>query len=129
MQFFNFSHNNFDFTILQKIKEVYFLWIKISDNIPKKRQYTLGNKVENKILELLEMSYLSYFSKDNKMEKISRCIIILDLLKFNISLSWEAKLIPSKQYEEISILLAEVGKMMGGWKNSLNNPERKNHSL
>lgn len=129
MNFFNSSHNNFNFTILQKIKEVYFLWIKLSDNIPKKRQYTLGNKIENKILELLEKSYLAYFSQNNKIEKISECIIILDLLKFNISLSWEAKLISNKQYEEISMLLNETGKMIGGWKNSLNNPERKNHSL
>lgn len=125
----NFSHKNINFTILQKIKEVYFSWIKISNNIPKKRQYTLGNRIENKILELLEISYLAYFSKENKVEKISKCITVLDLLKFYISLSWEAKLIPSKQYEETSILLAEVGKMMGGWKNSLNNPERKNHSF
>ena len=129
MQFFNFSHNNLDFTILQKIKEAYFLWIKISDNIPKRRQYTLGNRIENKILELLEKSCLAYFSTENKVIKISECIIILDLLKFNTSLSWEAKIIAHKQYEEMSIKLNEIGKMLGGWKNSFNNPERKNHNL
>ena len=63
------------------------------------------------------------------MEKITECVLVLDTLKFLISVSWEAKLISHKQYGEIAIKLDELGKMFGGWKKSLENPEKKNRTL
>ena len=76
------------------------------------------------------MSYGAYFAeKDKKAERIAECIFILDILKYLISVSWEAKLISNKQFEEIGQKLEETGKMLGGWKKSLSNPEKKNRAL
>ena len=99
-------------------------------HIPKGARYTIGARIENKFLDLLEFAYIAYFTEKNKkLEKISECILILDTLKFIISVAWEGKLISNKQYEEIILKLGEIGKMFGGWKNSLNNPEKKNRTL
>jgi len=93
----------------------------------KNSRYTIGQRIENKFLDLLEMSYTAYFTeKDKKLEKISECIFILDKLKFLITIAWEAKLIASKQYEEIAHKLDEVGRMLGGWKNKVDSQEKKN---
>jgi len=117
-------------TILQKIKEAYLIWINIVPHIPKSARYTISARIENKFLDLLELSYTTYFSKkEDKKEKITECILILDTLKFIISIAWEAKLISHKQYEEIALKLNEIGKMFGGWRNSLNNPQKKNRRL
>lgn len=106
------------------------IWIVISPHIPKGARFTLGARIENKFLDLLERTYLTYFtSKEKKAEKISDCVLVLDTLKFLISVAWEAKLISSKQFEEIAGKLEEIGRMFGGWKNSLNNPEKKNRAL
>lgn len=106
------------------------LWLNIVNHIPKDRRYTIGARIENKFLDLLEQSYLAYFvAREKKSEKITDCILILDTLKFISSVTWEAKLISPKQYQEIAIKLAEVGRMFGGWKNSLNNPDKKNRAL
>lgn len=114
-------------SILQRIKEGYLIWINIVPHIPKNARYTIGARIENKFLDLLELSYTAYFSKkDNKIEKISECIFILDTLKFIISIAWEAKFISHKQYEELSLKLNEIGRMLGGWKNGL---EKKNRDL
>ena len=84
-------------------------------------------RIENKFLDLLEFSYIAYFiEKEKKAEKISDCILILDTLKFLVSVSWEGKFISNKQYEGVALKLNEVGKMFGGWKKNLNNPEKKN---
>jgi hypothetical protein len=73
----------------------------------------------------LELLYLAYFTeKEKKGQKIIKCILILDTLKFLIQLAWEAKLISHQQYEEIALKLDEVGKMLGGWKRSLENPKK-----
>lgn len=106
------------------------LWLSIVNHIPKNRRYTIGGRIENKFLDLLENAYLAYFiAREKKAEKISDCILILDTLKFIVSITWEAKLISPNQYEEIAIKLEEIGKMFGGWKNSLSNPLKKNRDL
>lgn len=89
-------------------------------HIPKTARFTIGARIENKFLDLLEIAYISYFSeKEKKAEKITECIFILDLLKFLISTAWEGKFISNRQYEEIATAMDEIGKMLWGWKKSL----------
>lgn len=117
-------------SILNKVKELYLSWINIAIHMQKSTRYTLGARIENKFLDLMEFAYLAYFSnKENKIEKITNCLILLDTLKFLIYTAWEGKIIAHTHYETISSKIEEVGKMFGGWKNSLNNPEKKNHAL
>jgi len=98
--------------------------------MPKGARYTIGERIENKLLNLLELPYIAYFTeKDKKTEKISECILITDSLKFLISVAWEGKLISDKHCEGMALKLDEIGRMFGGWKNSLANPEKKNRTL
>ena len=106
------------------------IWINIVPHIAKGARYTIGSRIENKFLDLLELSHTAYFSvKEQRTEKVSNCILILDTLKFLVLVAWEGKLISNNQYKEVSIKLEEIGKMFGGWKKSLSNPEKKNHNL
>lgn len=117
-------------SILNKIKEGYLVWMNIVPHIPKGGRYTIGARIENKFLDLLELSYRAYFTeREKKEEKILQCILILDTLKFFVQVAWEGKLISNKQYEDVAIKLEEIGKMLGGWKKSLTNPEKKNRAL
>ena len=115
---------------MNRIKEGYLIWIGIVPHIAKGARYTIGARIENKFLDLLELSYIAYFTeKDKKSEKLSECVLILDTLKFLVSVAWEGKLISNAHYEQVAIKLEEVGKMFGGWKKNLENPEKKNRSV
>ena len=104
--------------------------MNIVPHIPKGGRYTIGARIENRFLDLLEFSYRAYFTeRDKKAEKILQCILILDTLKFLVQVAWEGKLVSNKQYEEVAVKLEEIGKMLGGWKKSLANPEKKNRTL
>lgn len=106
------------------------VWLNIIPHIGKGARYTIGARIENKFLDLLELAYVAYFSaKERKLEKISECVLILDTLKFLISVAWEGKLISHKQYEEVALKLDEVGKMFGGWMKSLENQEKKTRAI
>jgi len=106
------------------------IWIDIVPHLAKNTRHTIGARIENKFLDLLDLSYVAYFTaKDKKIEKISRCILLLDTLKFLISVAWEAKLISHRQCEEIALKLEEIGKMLGGWKKNSDNLEKKNRTL
>lgn len=94
--------------------------MNIVPHIPKSSRFALGLRIENRFLDLLEISYTAYFTqKNDKKEKISECIFTLDIVKFLISTAWEGKILGHKQYEVIALKLDEVGKMLGGWKKSL----------
>lgn len=105
------------------------IWANFVVHIPKTTRYTLGARIENKFLDLLEKAYTAYFSsRDKKPEKISDCVFILDILKFLITITWEARSISNKQYEELAVKLDEIGKMLGGWKKSLGTEQLKNRN-
>lgn len=125
----NFTLSLGDASILNRVKEGYLIWVNIIVHIPKYSRYTLGARIENKFLDLMELTYLAYFTeKERKKEKILNCIFVLDTIKFLILVTWEGRLISNKQYQEISLKLEEIGKMLGGWKKSLDNPEKKNRT-
>lgn len=107
------------------------IWINIVQHIPKSHRYTMGARIENKFLNLLELTYIAYFTeKEKKAQKIGDCILTLDTLKFLMHISWESKFISHKHYAEISEKLDEIGKMLGGWKKNIEqNPEKKNRAL
>jgi len=103
--------------------------MNIVPHIAKGGRYTIGARIENKFLDLLEFTYVAYFSdKEQRLEKVKGCILILDTLKFLVGVAWEGKLISNKQCEEVAAKLEEVGKMFGGWKKNLENPKKKNRN-
>lgn len=116
-------------SILNRIKEGYLVWMSIVPHMPKIARYTIGTRIENKFLDLLELSYAAYFiEKEKKGELIGKCIFELDILKFLVSVSWEAKCISNKQYEETVLKLDEIGKMLWGWKKNVEPTDKKNRA-
>lgn len=106
------------------------IWVDFVPHMTKSSRFTIGARIENRFLDLLELSRTAYFcEKDKKATKISECILLLDTLKFLISIAWEGKIIPNSKFEELSNRLEEAGKMFGGWKRNLDNPEKKNRTL
>lgn len=112
---------------LARIKEAYLMWVGISSHIPKSAKYTIGARIENKFLDLLEQAYSAYFSeKEKKGKLLAQCIFTSDILKFLITTCWEGKFISHKHYEDISIKSDEIGKMLWGWKKNINFSKKKN---
>jgi len=62
------------------------VWMNIVPHVAKSSRYTIGARIENKFLDLLELAYAAYFTEKEKytekLEKVSGCILILDTLKF-----------------------------------------------
>ena len=107
-------------TVLLKIKEAYSIWFKMFSDFPKIHRYNLGGKIEEYFLIVLDSILLSlYLPKDKKVTKLELSSAKLDSLKFFLQLAWENKCLTNKKYAELSEILEEVGKMLGGWKKGL----------
>ncbi len=117
-------------SILQRIKEGYLLWLSIVPHIAKNARYTLGVRIETTFLDLLARTYTAYFTPKEpvakKKELIAECIHLLDILKYFVSVAWEGKVISNTQLEAVAVKLEEAGRRFCAWKDSLDNPEKKN---
>ncbi|MCX6752788.1 MAG: four helix bundle protein [Candidatus Nomurabacteria bacterium] len=88
--------------------------------MPRIGRYTTGARIENHFLDLLELIYKAYYAPiENKSNIIVEAISKNDIIKYLLQIAFENKLIKEKQYLELSSKLHEVGKILGGWKNSI----------
>src|SRR3989344_5613305 len=105
---------------LLKTKTAYSLWFKIYNDFPKAHRYTLGGKIEDYFLGLLENIFISiYLPPETKITKLIIAISKLDGAKFFLQISWENKCISNEKYITLSEQLNEIGRMLGGWKKGL----------
>jgi len=111
-----------------KLKDAYGIWQNYLASFPKANRFTLGSKIDDVFLNAIEYCFLAgYAGVAEKMTILDRCISRIDLLKLLLNLSWDIKALDSKKYIHLSEKLAEIGKMLGGWKRQLQNktPEVK----
>lgn len=97
------------------------MWHSSIINLKRVDRYTIGAKVDDIFLSLLELTFRACFAYDKfeKISLVSQAIAKSDLLKFFLQLSWEHKVIDHKNYGGLILLLDEVGRMLGGWKKNL----------
>ena len=83
-------------------------------------RYTLGTKIDNLFTDTIELLLLaSYASRTQKASIVARGSTKIDALKFFLQVAWEVKALDNKKYIRLSEHLAEIGKMLGGWRKQL----------
>lgn len=102
--------------VIEHILGIYKTWYGYRDGLPKKSRYTLGDKIDTRFLQILELLYVaSYQNVKEKLPTLQRALSGVDTLKFLLRIAWELQAIDNKKYEILSDGLNEVGKQIGGW--------------
>jgi len=106
-----------DVPIVHIIYKLYCFWNELLHKFPKTQRYTLGQKCDVYILNLLEHTILCSNIKDRnkKLSHLEIASAKLDVLKLLIRISKDTKCISNVQYLNIQSLINEIGKMIGGW--------------
>ncbi len=108
--------SKFDAPLVHKICEFYKLFHDYVRFFPKIEKYSLGQKIENLILDTLELSIKTfYLPKQEKLTHLRKIDAKISLLKILIRLSNEIKSLDNKKYLILQEKLQEIGKMLGGW--------------
>ena len=99
---------------------VYKFWHEIIRHFPKTSRYTLGGKIDSLFIELIESAYSAgYLAKTEKLPAINKAIGRLNLLNFFLQVAWEIKSLDNGKYQNLSLPLNEIGRMLGGWRNKI----------
>ena len=104
-----------------RTKEAFSIWCsRIVPHMQRTARYTTGARIETHFLDLLELIYKAYYANlEIKSGKIVEAISKNDIIKYLLQIAFENKLVKEKQYLELSEKLQEVGRILGGWKNSV----------
>jgi four helix bundle protein len=107
---------NLDIPVFHKTYELYKFFYQLVAHFPKKDRYSIGQKIENGMLGLIEdIVTASQLSKSEKVPTLQGASIKLDVLKVLIRCCKDLKIIDNKNYLLLESKLQEIGRMLGGW--------------
>ena len=115
----NNAHSDFsklEIPVVIKLFMIYEITHKLIFKFPKHERYSLGEKIENSILEAMEIFILANQSSKYEREKtLMRANSKIELSKILFRLSLNCQMMDSKDYLEIENRLQEAGRMTQGW--------------
>lgn len=98
----------------------YKTWYGYRDNLPKKAKYGLGERIDARFIQVLELLQVAtYQGIKEKLPTLDRSLSSLDMLKFLLRIAWELRVLDDKKFETISERLNEAGRQIGGWRKGL----------
>lgn len=91
------------------------LWmIPQLDKLPRVRRFTLGERIESGLLDVLEGLTDAAYSR-SKADTLRRANLRLDRVRHLWRLGHELKALPTRQYGHGAELLDDLGRQIGGW--------------
>ena len=91
------------------------LWlIPLLDQFPRNRRFTLGERLESGLLDVLQLLIEAAYSR-NKQAALRQANLTLAKVRHLWRLSFELKLIGMKRYEQGAALILNLGQQIGGW--------------
>lgn len=91
------------------------LWIiQHVGKFPRSHRFVLGDRIENRMLTVLELLLRASYSREKK-GYLQQANMELQIVRLLIRLGKDLGLTSLKQYEHISRELVSLGQQVGGW--------------
>ncbi len=112
--------DNLDIPIFKKTYDLYKTFYSYRTLIPKQDRYTICERCDTLILEILEnILAASKLQKTEKLPALEAASMKLNFLRVFIRLMKETKAIDGKKYIALETMIDEIGRMLGGWIRSV----------
>lgn len=108
--------NDFDTPIFKKTYDTYKTLYGYRLDVPRLDRYTVWEKCEKLLLEVLEdILRAGQTPKSVKLPILEHASVQLNLLRVFLRLAKDVKALDMKKYIIIEAHLDEIGRMLGGW--------------
>ena len=91
--------------------------LEITKDFPKEYKYTLGQDMKRDALQLVRSIYRANKSAQKK-ELLENFLDEFELLKLEIRLCVDMKIVSFKKQAELTVLMDSIGKQVTGWRNA-----------
>ncbi|PIX92402.1 hypothetical protein COZ26_02025, partial [Candidatus Kuenenbacteria bacterium CG_4_10_14_3_um_filter_39_14] len=106
--------DEFDIPIFKKTYELYKEFYGFRNTVSKQDRYTIWQRCEDLILEILEYILgASQLSKIEKLPILQKASTKLNLLRVFLRLCKDTKVLDSKKYIRLEQNVDEIGRMLG----------------
>ncbi len=85
------------------------------DKFPRLRRYTLGERIEDALLDVLEKLITAAYSR-TKQDSLQSANRRLDIVRHLWRLGHTLKVVSTRSYEHGVRLMLELGRQIGGWQ-------------
>jgi len=107
--------NDIDIPILKKSYELYKVFHDYRKIIPKSERFTVYERSENLIVDMMEFFLEAGYTRSNKVVTLEKASVKLNTLRFFVRLMKETKSLDMKKYTVLQEMIDEIGRMLGGW--------------
>lgn len=108
--------DDFDIPIFKKAYDLYKIFYGYRATVTKQDRFTIWQRCENIILDILEGTLLaSQTYKAEKLPILEKISLKLNFLRVFLRLMKELKTIDNRKYVALEELVDEIGRMLGGW--------------
>lgn len=112
--------NEFDIPIFKKSYDLYKALNEYRRIIPKKDRFTVFERCEQTMLDILEGILMAGSQKkEEKAPILKRTSLKLNVLRVFIRLLKDVRAIDTKKYVILENMVDEIGRMLGGWIKSI----------
>jgi hypothetical protein len=103
---------------VQRCHELLLWLIPLLDQFPRNRRFTLGERIESGLLDILQLLVEAAYSRQKK-NTLRQANLSLSTVRHLWRLTFELKVINSKRYEYGARLMLDLGAQIGGWQKSV----------
>ena len=111
---------NENYPVIVKSYNLILWYLKKIEKLPKNHRFTLGEKIQNSLIDLLMTLSDTIYSK-NKKELLFYANRVIERLRLLTKLLKDLSLLSTDNYRFIISSLGEIGQMIGGWAKALKN--------
>ena len=109
---------NSNYPIVVKTYQLTLWYLKKIERFPKNHRFTLGEKIQNEMIELLMIFTEAIYSKDKK-ELLLKANLIVEKLRILTRLLNDLNILNVDNKRFVLDSLNEIGAMNGGWSKSI----------
>ncbi len=107
----------YDLPVFKDVYKLTLLIYSLTKDFSKEYKYTLGQDLKKDVMVLMRSIYRANKAQ-NKKEYLETFLDDFELLKLEVRLCVDMKIITIKKQAEISLLMDGIGKQITGWRNS-----------
>ena len=104
----------YDLPVFKEVYKLILVLFEVTKDFPKEYKYTLGHDIKRDGINLVRSIYRANKAK-NKVEYLETFLDDFELIKLEIRLCVDMKILSIKKQAEISLLMDSIGKQITGW--------------
>ncbi len=105
--------------VLAKWEELTGWLLEHTDRWPKSVRFTLTQRVQNHVLDIVEMLVVARYDRKGRGERLRQVNLLLERLRFLFRLARRARVCAAKGFESAMRGLDETGRMLHGWRKAI----------